>query len=175
MRIEVAPGQFVAYEKIPCSNAKTLVQIGRNELDAINGKPGSVVECMDALCALRLKSKFPHPVYWFEIARSKGFAVDKIYKDGTPKHVIRYNRSASDIRDTREFDRPGGKARMIRQGRVDKLISFLPGTSGSDRKTYPRDSTPKNKVGTGTKKDSVVRHGAWGRAKVAVAISVSED
>lgn len=147
-------------------NAKQNISIERIDLDAYNGKPGSVVECMNAQCGHRNKDKFPHPFYFIEITRSRAFVVDKVNAMGHPVSCVRYDVAHRDANETREFDTPGGKTRMIKEGRIRRTIHFLIPRK-KNFNTKPHKSVPLTDADREKRSMLKVPRGSLGRAFVA--------
>lgn len=119
---------------IPMSDAWLPVDLTREERDAFNGKPGYAVECMNAQCGLREAGKFPHAVHLIEFTDSRAFVVDKVSKSGQPLHCIRYTHSNGD--EQKEFDKPGGKKKLIATGLVERILRLLPPTDGTRHRPH---------------------------------------
>lgn len=115
--------------KVPMSDAVKPVVLERREIDAFNGKPGLAIECMNAQCANRLHKAFPHPVHYTEFTDTRAYVVDKLDRDGHPAHLIRYYHHEGD--EQKEFDRKGGKQRLIRSGKVNKTFALLAPTAST--------------------------------------------
>lgn len=109
---------------VAMSQPKASVRLDRTEADVIAGKAGIAVACADMKCAERNSKSFPHPVYLAEFTKTRAYFVDKLDKDGQPKHCICY--AHDDGEWIVKFDQPGGKKKLIRSGDVERTITLTP-------------------------------------------------
>ena len=145
-----------AKARIPMSDAKTDVMLHRLPVDARNGIPRMGVECMNAQCGLREAEKFPHPVFLMEFSDTRAFAVDRLNAQGMPAHCVRYYHHQMD--EQREFDKPGGKRRLLATGLIEKDIHLLAPTKSTRHIPNP-DPQSRNEKGrkTGLRRGSLAR------------------
>src|SRR5262245_19067216 len=109
--------------KIPMSDATSEVELHREVIDLKNGIRGTAVECMNAQCGLRLARAFSHPVFLVEFTDTRAFVVDKLNRQGMPVHCVRYYHHEGD--EQREFDKKGGKQKLVRSGKAKKTFKLL--------------------------------------------------
>jgi hypothetical protein len=151
---------------VPCSDAKHPVDLEREEVDLLNGIPGMALECANAQCGLRLHDKFPHDVFMLEFDDSRAFAVDRMTKDNMPAHCIRYYHHEGD--EQKEFDKPGGKRRLIKTGRAKKIVRLLAPTASTKhlppKKPGRRKPEPDGRGPQPPRRGSIAR---WLRSKAA--------
>lgn len=151
---------------VPTSDAKKNVYLQRIDLDAVNGVPGLVGECMDHRTVTRLEEEFGHPVIFADIRPTVAFLVDRVNRQGVATHCIRYVRPRTDTQDINDFDTPGGKAKLLKAGRAEKIISFLAptgrrkqfGQKGENRKSWKNEK--RDRVGELNRKKTM---GAFAR------------
>lgn len=120
-------------------DATKAVHLHRTEVDALNGAPGYPITCMDAMCITREKKAFPHPVFAAYVGPTVTYIVDRLV-NGLWAHAVRYERARHDKDEIRKFDQAGGKKRLLQDGTVDRIITFLP----------PRKMHGKNRDGSNT-------------------------
>lgn len=108
----------------PYDDAKTAVTLDRVEGDLTTGIPGSIMECMNANCGTRLAARFPHPLHLLEFTDTRAFAADRKNGRGIPTHLVRYYHHEGD--EQKEFDKPGGKQKLLASGRAKKTFQLLP-------------------------------------------------
>ena len=107
---------------VPCSDAKSVVRMSRAEADVFRGKPGIAVACADARCAMESDGIFPHPVYLAEFTRSHAYIVDRLDRQGQPAHCVKYEHDDGEW--IRKFDAPGGKAKLLRSGNAERVVTL---------------------------------------------------
>lgn len=107
-----------------CSPATTSVDTTITELDVRSGAPGISVACaIHHVCAQ--ENPFPHPAYHIEVSRTRVAVVDKINKrTGQWTHCVVYGHNKAAW--TKEFDRPGGKAQLLKQWTGDVSVTLSP-------------------------------------------------
>lgn len=128
------------------SDAELDVILHRLMSDVLAGKRGHAGKCMDAVCALRLKKKFPHPVFLVHVTRSRAYVVDQVDAEGRPIHCVRYVINTTDRESIKAWDKGrGAGARMVKlSAPTGKLRmgqrKFPPGhpNKGTGRKTVHR-------------------------------------
>jgi hypothetical protein len=146
-----------AKARIPMSDAKTNVKLHRLPVDAYNGIPGMAMECMNSQCGLREAEKFTeHRVFLMEFTDTRAFVVDRLNAQGMPAHCVRYYHHQMD--EQREFDKPGGKQRLLAAGLVEKDIHLLAPTKSTRHIPNP-NPRPRNENGreTGPRRGSLAR------------------
>lgn len=152
---------------VPVSDARSTVRLPRKEADVIAGKPGMAVACANAQCSMVNPGVFSHPVYLAEFTRTHAYIVDRLSRQGQPTHCVRYRHD--DGGWIAKFDKPGGKAKLIRSGDAERTVTLSP-----PQKHKYRPGRPKG-TQDGSRSKSMP-HGATRRAIEAgwVALPASE-
>lgn len=91
---------------VSVTDAKTKVIINGTTVAALRGHPGVTVGCAMSFVGMENADQFGHPVYLVSVNPSTLLVVDKLAKDGLPKHAIRYGhnfRKIVDLNDTGEL------------------------------------------------------------------------
>ncbi len=84
-------GGFYEYD-----DATKAVEIERNLLDILKGKPGKDGECMNANCIVRNGTRFPHRVLVASVTAARVYVVDRMPTRKRPGHAVRYFLSKKD-------------------------------------------------------------------------------
>jgi hypothetical protein len=159
------------YFTVECDRAKKDVVMLRSDHDALTATKGSTIACMNANCAMRQASLFPHPVYLVAFTRGACYVVDRINKGGVPIHAVAYEHSNS--KDIGIHDKVGPK-KLLELGRATKTITLrAPRNQAGEFRKYSRkwtgvksaERTGTGLTGTGNKpRITPVPHGAKRRA-----------
>jgi hypothetical protein len=154
-RIYYAPKKG-SFWTVPYSEGKRTIELRRTEKEVREGKPGISIGCMNTLCILHHKKKFPHPVYLAAVTKSVAYVVDKI-KDGVPVHAVRYVHN--DRYGVNAHDKKGGREWLINSGAADFVLRLKP------RKKQGRGGTLFQKANhQGRERVPTIPYGALGRA-----------
>lgn len=136
-----------------CSRAKVVVETTIRELDVRNGRPGLPVACaIHHSCVAR--NPFPHPAFHVEVSRSRVAVVDKVEKrTGRWVHCFVYAHNKADW--TRQFDRPGGKAKLLKAWDGDEKVILSPPPADEYR---PGRARGKNDGSRSTVSPTIKKH-----------------
>lgn len=150
--------------KVKVTDAKSPVTINGNLLHALRGQAGVTIGCALSNAAIDSSnvSAFPHPVYLISVTKSTLLAVDKLKKDGSPGHAVRYIHSYGWITDSNDV---GTLKRIAKENPSIVTRPFnlrcppVPPPSGATA-----GQTPTRNRGTYHKGEAFVPRGALARA-----------
>lgn len=75
---------------VECSPAKQEIVLMREIVDILKSKQGTTIGCTNSNCAVRMKDIFPHPVIFSEFTKTSVYILDKLDRNGQPKHCVWY-------------------------------------------------------------------------------------
>lgn len=146
-----------------CALATKKVTITRAIKDALNGRAGSTIACMDSNCAMRSASLFPHKVYLAVFTASSAYIVDKLDHGGQPSHCVWYRHNDSEAIGIHDNVSP---KEIIRLGLAETTITLRPPKRWLNRKQVRNQTTKPHPAAPGPKKE-VLPTGARKRALAA--------
>jgi hypothetical protein len=77
--------------KVKCSPATRKVELKRSDIDVLTSRRGTSVGCTNSNCAVRMgRAAFGHDVFLADFTKTSVYIVDKLDKNGQPKHCIWY-------------------------------------------------------------------------------------
>lgn len=86
--------------RVKCSPATRIVALKRSDIDVLTSKRGTSIGCTNSNCAVRLgKAAFGHEVFLADFTKTSAYIVDKLDRNGQPKHCVFYKH-----RDGRTID-----------------------------------------------------------------------
>lgn len=85
--------------KVYVTDAKKPVIIDGKAADALRACAGKTVGCAMSLAGMDNEAAFGHPAYLVSVTKSTMLVVDRLSKDGSPAHAVRYGHSYGAIVD----------------------------------------------------------------------------
>src|SRR5262249_36102719 len=149
---------------VKVSDAKKAVAINGDVLHALRGHAGVTIGCGLSNMAIDKTNKnaFPHPVFLASFNKSTALIVDKLRKDGTPIHAIRYRHSygrITDQNDNRTLKRLVKEDPSI----IERSFTLRPPRKRPGHRSTTSTSSPPGASGRATRRSFVPR-GALARA-----------
>jgi hypothetical protein len=131
------------------------VSINGDVIHALRAHAGVTIGCGLSNMAVDNKKHFPHPVYLASFTKATALIVDRLKKDGSPQHAIRYHHGYGHITDLNDagmlkrmakhtpalMEKPftlrpprpaapsgksSGKTPPERRGKTDRFRAFVP-------------------------------------------------
>ena len=101
-RFKFEDGQLVNFD-----DAAVSVYLETISADVVKGKKGSPRECVISNNGGRQHNQFPHKVHAVETHKSRCMVVDRLKKDGSFAHAVRYILDPKMSKKIRRFDKTG--------------------------------------------------------------------
>jgi hypothetical protein len=157
------------YWTVSVTDAKKTVVINGTTMAAMRAHRGVTVGCAFSMVAMDNEEQFGHPVYLVSVTKSTLLVVDRLHKDGSPAHAVRYGHSYGPIVAMND----SGKLKKIIKERPEIMERSFSLKPPRKRPTGSHD-VPSNQARGDTPRRTYTHHqGALNRAVKAGRISVS--
>lgn len=90
------------YWTVPVTDAKKPVTINGSAAAALRAHRGKTVGCALSLAGMENAEQFGHDVYLISVTKSTMLVVDRLNKDGSPAHAVRYGHGYGEIIDSND-------------------------------------------------------------------------
>ncbi len=149
---------------VACSPATRTVILKREAADVLQSKQGTTVACTDSNCAARVgEAVFGHPVFLAEFTKISAYIVDKLDRNGMPKHCVWYNHNDGSTIDLN--DHIASRAELLKKVDLDKSVVLQPPRDRVGQvNSGPHAQAPRHAP---TARRKSVAHGALRRAREA--------
>jgi hypothetical protein len=157
------------YWTVSVTDAKKTVAINGTTMAALRAHRGVTIGCALSLAAMDDVEQFGHEVYLISVTKSTLLAVDRLHKDGSPAHAVRYGHTYGAIVDMNDT----GKLKKLVKERPEVMERSFSLRPPRKRPTGPHN-VPINPARGDTPKRTYTHHqGALNRAVKAGRISPS--
>lgn len=158
------------YWTVSVTDAKKMVAINGTTMAALRAHRGVTIGCALSMAGMDSAEHFGHEVYLISVTKSTLLAVDRLHKDGSPAHAVRYGHNYGDIVDMND----SGKLKQMVKERPEIMERSFSLKPPRKRPTGPHNVPGNQARGGSTPKRTYTHHqGALDRAVKAGRISPS--
>jgi hypothetical protein len=150
---------------VTVTDAKKGVTINGTTAAALRGHPGVTIGCALSMAGMDNAGHFPHDVFLVSVTKSTMLVVDKLHKDGTPAHAVRYGHNYGRIVDLNDT----GQLKKLVKERPEIMERPFQCNVPRKRPTGPHGNHKRTSV-SGTHRVSTNLHGSLARAVKAKRI-----